>query len=108
MDMFFCQNCETPILDADKYIMYEGLCKTCYYKRVYQADMTPEQIDWIQPKEDRVVITIPGCEPFECSADDIAIIDSYDAYECKNPIYAQIKQRLDALKREKNKDFNER
>ena len=36
----------------DKYIMYEGLCKECYYRRVYQEDMTPEQIDWIQPKEE--------------------------------------------------------
>lgn len=52
MDIFFCQNCEKPILDMDKYIMYEGLCKECYYRRVYQEDMTPEQIDWIQPKEE--------------------------------------------------------
>lgn len=52
MDIFFCQNCEKPILNTNKYTMYEGLCKECYYRRVYQADMTPEQIDWIQPKEE--------------------------------------------------------
>ena len=48
----FCANCEKLICDAEKYTMYEGLCKECYYRRVYQADMTPEQIDWIQPKEE--------------------------------------------------------
>lgn len=52
MDIFFCQNCERAILDACNYTMYEGLCKECYYRRVYQEGMTPEQIDWIQPKEE--------------------------------------------------------
>ena len=108
MEIFFCQNCEKAILDVEKYTMYEGLCKECYYRRVYQADMTPEQIDWIQPKEDTVTITIPGCEPLECSVDDIAIIDSYDEYECRKPMFARFRQKRDALLREKNKDFNEK
>ena len=102
MYIFFCQNCEKPTLNVDAYIRFEGLCKECYYRRVYQEDMTSEQIDWIQPKEDTVTINIPGCEPLECSADDITIIDSHDEYECKNPMFTQFKLR------EKNKDFNER
>lgn len=108
MDIFYCQNCETPILDMDKYIMYEGLCKTCYYRRVYQEGMTPEQIDWIQPKENKVTITIPGCEPLECTEDDITIIDNYHEYECKRPMFAQFRQRINNLVREKNMDSNER
>ena len=104
----FCADCETPIVSVEKYMMYEGLCKKCYYRRVYQADMTPEQIDWIQPKEDTVTITIPGCEPLECSVDDIAIIANCNEYECKNPMFARFRQKLDALLREKNKDSNER
>jgi hypothetical protein len=52
MNVFFCQNCDKAILDEKKYTMYECLCKECYYRRVYQEDMTPEQIDWIQPKEE--------------------------------------------------------
>ena len=86
----FCANCEKLICDAEKYIMYEGLCKKCYYRRVYQEDMTPEQIDWIQPKE------------------DITIIDNHPEYKCKRPMFVQFKQAIDARLREKNKDFNER
>ena len=90
MDIFFCQNCDKAILDVKKYTMYEGLCKECYYRRVYQEDMTPEQIDWIQPKE------------------DITIIDNHPEYKCKRPMFAQFKQAIDARLREKNKDFNEK
>ena len=108
MEIFFCQNCEKAILDERKYTMYEGLCKECYYRRVYQEDMTPEQIDWIQPKEDTVTIYIPGCEPLKCSVDDIVIIDSHPEYKCKRPMFAQFKQLQDVWLREKNKDSNER
>ena len=108
MDIFFCQNCDKAILDEKKYTMYECLCKECYYIRVYQEDMTPEQIDWTQPKVDKVTITIPGCEPLECSVDDIAIIDNYNEYECRNPMFARFRQKRDALLREIHKDFNER
>lgn len=106
----FCANCEMPIFSAEKYRMYEGLCKKCYYRKVYQEDMTPEQIDWIQPKEDEdtVTINIPGCEPLKCSVDDIVIIDSHPEYECKRPMFAQFKQAIDAKLREKYMDSNER
>lgn len=90
MEIFFCQNCEKAMLDAEKYTRYEGLCKECYYRRVYQEDMTPEQIDWIQPKE------------------DITIIDSHPEYKCKRPMFARFRQKRDALLREIHKDFNER
>lgn len=83
MDIFFCQNCEKPMLDMDEYIMYEGLCKECYYRGVYQEGMTQEQIDWIQPNEKS-----------EC--------------QCKRPMFTQFKQLQDVWLREKNKDFNER
>ena len=108
MDIFFCQNCEKAILNVQKYTIYEGLCKECYYRRVYQEDMTPEQIDWIQPKEDKVIVTIPGCEPLECTVDDIAIIYNHPEYECKRPMFAQFKKAIDARLREKNMDSNER
>lgn len=104
----FCANCEKLICNAEEYTMYEGLCKECYYRRVYQEDMTPEQIDWIQPKKDTVTINIPGCEPLECSVDDITIIDNHNEYECKNPMFAQCKLLPNVWLREKNKDSNER
>lgn len=104
----FCANCEKVICSVEEYNMYEGLCKECYYRRVYQADMTPEQIDWIQPKEDKVIVKIPGCEPLECTVDDIAIIFNHPEYECKKPMFAQFKQLQDVWLREKNKDSNER
>ena len=86
----FCANCEKVICSVEEYNMYEGLCKECYYRRVYQEDMTPEQIDWIQPKE------------------DITIIDNHPEYKCKRPMFAQFKKAIDARTREKNKDSNER
>lgn len=46
-----CQNCELPIFDMEKFIMYEGLCKKCYYQKVYQEGLSPEQIDWLQPAD---------------------------------------------------------
>ena len=106
-----------PIFDMDKFIMYEGLCKKCYYQRVYQEGLSPEQIDWLQPAEN------------DDELYDIKMLSTLDNYKFK-PMFAKIKEGLDRAEqsekpeghemftnfqqlqkvwlREKNKDYNER
>ncbi len=71
----FCANCEMPIFSAEKYIMYEGLCKKCYYQRVYQEGLSPEQIDWLQPAEN------------DDDLYDIKMLNTLDNYREKNKPY---------------------